>query len=70
MTHCPASDATALPDALRFLAGGGEATRRILDHDWSTNPLGPAEQWPDTLKSALTIVLNSPESMVLAWGPI
>ncbi|WP_085810885.1 PAS domain-containing sensor histidine kinase [Sphingomonas sp. TZW2008] len=58
----------SLPEALRFLAGGGEATRLILARDWSAHPLGPPENWPDTLKSNLSTVLNSPESMILAWG--
>jgi PAS domain S-box-containing protein len=62
------SEIATLPPPLRFLAGGGDATRRILNRDWSNDPLGPPERWPDTLKSNLSILLNSPESMILAWG--
>lgn len=58
----------SLPAGLRFLAGGGEASRLIVDRDWSNHPLGPPEGWPDILKSNLSTVLNSPESMILAWG--
>ncbi|QNE32402.1 response regulator [Sphingomonas sp. NBWT7] len=61
-------DPATLPEGLRFLAGGGEATRLILARDWSSHSLGPPENWPDTLKSNLSTVLNSPESMILAWG--
>jgi PAS domain S-box-containing protein len=61
-------DPASLPPHLRFLAGGGEATRLILARDWSTHPLGPPEHWPDSLKATLSTVLNSPESMILAWG--
>ena len=61
-------DASSLPSALRFLAGGGEATRLILERDWSDHPLGLPEHWPDILKSNLSTILNSPESMILAWG--
>lgn len=57
-----------LPPPIRFLAGGGEATRLILERDWSEHPLGRPEDWPDVLKSSLSLVLNSPESMILAWG--
>jgi PAS domain S-box-containing protein len=53
---------------LRFLTGGGEATRLIIERDWSGHPLGPPEAWSDILKSNLSTVLNSPESMILAWG--
>ena len=67
-------DSGRLPDPgsldrdLRFLAGGGKAALLILERDWSTHPLGPPAGWPDILKSSLSIVLNSPESMILAWG--
>ncbi|WP_160000715.1 PAS domain-containing sensor histidine kinase [Roseomonas sp. 18066] len=57
-----------LPPRLRFLAGGGRATRLILDRDWSAHPLGPPEAWPEALKATLSTVLNSPESMILCWG--
>lgn len=61
-------DPASLPDPLRFLAGGGEATRLILERDWTGHPLGSPADWPDILKSNLSTVLNSPESMILAWG--
>ncbi|WP_177171557.1 PAS domain S-box protein [Sphingomonas palmae] len=56
-----------LPRALRFLAGGGAATALILARDWSEHPLGPPEHWPTSLKTALSLILNSPESMILCW---
>lgn len=62
------SDPQSLPRPLRFLAGGGEATQLILERDWSTHPLGGPADWPDVLKATLSAVLNSPESMILAWG--
>jgi len=52
-----------------FLSGGGRATELILRRDWSGHPLGQPEQWPEGLKVALSLVLNSPESMILCWGP-
>ena len=58
----------SLPQRLRFLAGGGEATRLILERDWSSHPLGEPSGWPDGLKVTLSTVLNSPESMILCWG--
>jgi len=57
-----------LPPRLRFLVGGGEATRLILDRDWANHPLGKPSHWPDGLKVNLSTVLNSPESMILCWG--
>ena len=58
-----------MSDPLAFLAGGGEASRMIIDRDWSGHPLGPPATWPVELKAALSLVLNSPESMILSWGP-
>ncbi|KQT52286.1 MULTISPECIES: PAS domain-containing sensor histidine kinase [unclassified Aureimonas] len=52
-----------------FLAGGGAASRMILERDWTDHPLGPISGWPGELRSALSLILNSPESMILAWGP-
>ncbi|SFJ30166.1 hybrid sensor histidine kinase/response regulator [Methylobacterium brachiatum] len=58
-----------MTDPLAFLAGGGEAARMIRARDWSGHPLGPPETWRAEFRSALSLVLNSPESMILAWGP-
>ncbi len=41
----------------------------IRERDWSTHPLDHPQTWPEGLRVALGIVLNSPESMILAWGP-
>jgi signal transduction histidine kinase/DNA-binding response OmpR family regulator len=38
-------------------------------HDWSSTPLGPVESWPQSLRSALGICLNSRYPIALYWGP-
>ncbi|KMO21881.1 hybrid sensor histidine kinase/response regulator [Methylobacterium platani] len=58
-----------MSDPLPFLAGGGRAAAMIRARDWSGHPLGPPGTWPEALRTALSLVLNSPESMILAWGP-
>ncbi|MBO1079819.1 hybrid sensor histidine kinase/response regulator [Roseomonas haemaphysalidis] len=58
-----------MTDPLAFLAGGGEAARMIRARDWSAHPMGPPQGWSESFKTALSLVLNSPESMILAWGP-
>ncbi|HYC83980.1 MAG TPA: ATP-binding protein [Chryseosolibacter sp.] len=40
----------------------------IVDHDWSKSSLGPIELWPESLKTALGIVLHSPVPIFLMWG--
>ncbi len=53
---------------LRFLADGGEAGALIAAHDRAATPLGPTERWPQSLKTALGLLLRSPVPMVLLWG--
>lgn len=43
----------------------GERTRL---YDWSQTPLGPPEQWPQSLRTTLSILLNSRFPMFLFWG--
>ncbi|KQN32956.1 ATP-binding protein [Sphingomonas sp. Leaf38] len=52
-----------------FLNGGGEAAAMIRARDWHAHPLGDPSGWSDALCTALSLVLNSPESMILCWGP-
>src|SRR5690606_29984747 len=50
------------------LSGGGELGARIRAHDWSKTPFGPAEAWPQSLRSALSICLNASFPIALYWG--
>jgi PAS domain S-box-containing protein len=58
-----------LQTAHQFLAGGGEMGQLIRAVDWSENPLGPIENWPQSLRSTLSIILHSKFPMFLFWGP-
>lgn len=51
-----------------FLAGGGELGALIREHDWTTTPLGPPEQWPQSLKTAVRIMLTSRQPIWIGWG--
>src|SRR5262245_15275933 len=53
------------PQAHDGLAGSDQMEQRIRAYDWSKTPLGPLESWPESLKTALKIALNSPESQVV-----
>ncbi len=68
MTANPSHPSQPGTKAYSFLAGGGKATDLIVARDWSNHPLGPPEHWSEALKSTLSLVLNSPESMILCWG--
>ena len=54
---------------LDFLAGGGEMGAKMRTYDWAGSPLGPAHLWPQSLKTAIRILLSSRYAMWMAWGP-
>lgn len=43
--------------------------RRTRDFDWNDHPFGPPETWPQSLRSALSICLNSAFPTAIYWGP-
>ncbi len=52
-----------------FLAGGGEMGARMRAHDWAATPLGDPDAWPQSLRSVVSAVLNSPMLGTVLWGP-
>jgi hypothetical protein len=38
-------------------------------HDWASAPIGPVEAWPQSLRTAVSILLNSKYPMFIGWGP-
>ncbi len=50
------------------LIGGGEMGQRVRGTDWSTTPLGAFSTWPQSLRSALSLVLNTKSIAALYWG--
>src|SRR5450432_111721 len=48
---------------------GGEMGKRIRSLDWSKTPLGPMDQWPQSLRTVVNILLTSRYQMWMAWGP-
>jgi hypothetical protein len=48
--------------------GNGEMAQLTRDFDWANSPLGPVEQWPVSLRTAVGIVLNSRFPMLMWWG--
>ncbi len=55
--------------AANWLAGGGELARLIRNHDWSQTSLGPLENWPQSLKTSVNLILNARHPMWVGWGP-
>ena len=55
--------------AAAWLVGGGEMGAAIRARNWADTPLGPVEAWPQSLRSAMSILLPSKAQIVLFWGP-
>jgi len=51
-----------------LFAGGGEMGALIRSHDWSLSALGAVEEWSQSLKTAIGLVLGSPYPMFIWWG--
>ncbi len=50
-------------------SGGGELGERIRAFDWSSTPMGPISDWPQSLKTAVRILITSRYAMWMGWGP-
>ncbi len=51
-----------------FLAGGGDMGALMRVHDWSHHPLGKPDTWPQALRTAVRLMLNSRHQMCIFWG--
>jgi PAS domain S-box-containing protein len=56
------------PTSADFLAGGGEMGALMRAYDWSASPLGTPETWPQSLRTAVRILLNTNHPMFIWWG--
>jgi PAS domain S-box-containing protein len=56
------------PTSVDFLAGGGEMGALTRAYDWSASPLGSPESWPQSLRTAVRILLNTNHPMFIWWG--
>jgi len=52
-----------------FLAGGGEMGALMRAHDWIATPLGDPAGWPQSLRTAVRLLLNCGHPMYIWWGP-
>jgi PAS domain S-box-containing protein len=52
-----------------FLSGGGDMGALTRAYDWSATPLGKPAKWPQSLRTAVRILLNTNHPMFIWWGP-
>jgi PAS domain S-box-containing protein len=53
---------------LEFRSGGGEMGALMRAHDWSSSSLGDPATWPQPLRTAVRLLLNSGHPMYIWWG--
>ncbi len=51
-----------------FLSGSGEMGNLIRNKDWINTPLGSPETWPASLRTIVSVMLDNPLGMYIAWG--
>jgi two-component sensor histidine kinase len=51
-----------------FIKNGGAMGAATLNFAWSSTALGPIDEWPNTLRTAVGIMLSSQFPMALVWG--
>jgi hypothetical protein len=52
-----------------FLTDAGEMGELVRSIDWRETPLGPLAQWPQSVRTPLSICLNSRFPIAVYWGP-
>jgi PAS domain S-box-containing protein len=52
-----------------WLVGNGELVSRIRGYDWAGTSLGPVEGWPESLRTAVGMLLSSRAQICIFWGP-
>ena len=58
--------AASSPD---FLSGGSEMGKLVRSMNWSTTPLGPVDNWPQSLRTVISLCMASNFPIALIWGP-
>jgi len=55
--------------AVDYLTGSGEMATLIRSRDWSATPLGPIDDWPQSLRTTVSLCLGSNFPINIIWGP-
>jgi PAS domain S-box-containing protein len=52
-----------------FFAGGGEMGALMRGYEWAKSPIGEPNSWPQSLRTAIRILLTTQHPMFIWWGP-
>jgi len=68
-TNGGASSTNNSASGKEFFFAGGEVGGLVRDFNWSATPLGDPENWPQSLKTIVRVMLTSRFAMWMGWGP-
>ncbi|WJR80004.1 ATP-binding protein [Bradyrhizobium sp. NP1] len=58
----------AIETTERLFVGHSELARLIASFDWASTPIGLPQHWPQSLKTAVRIMLTSQQPIWIGWG--
>jgi signal transduction histidine kinase len=58
-----------IDESLSFIAGDSAMARLMREKDWSATAAGAPQQWPQSLRMVVNLMLGSAFPMFVAWGP-
>ncbi|MFV2100342.1 SpoIIE family protein phosphatase [Micromonospora sp. LOL_024] len=67
-SHPSVVASTTSPLLAAAFDAGGEMGSLLRDHDWSDNPLGTPDRWPNTLGNVISTMLASKAQIAMFWG--
>lgn len=67
--NIPRQNSHSVSRSTAWPAGSDQTSTLIREQDWSRKPLGPTEEWPPSLRTAVDLVLACQFPMIVLWGP-
>src|SRR5512143_399209 len=52
----------------RLFLGNSELAGPMRSYAWANTPIGPPQSWPESLKTAVRIMLTSRQPIWIGWG--
>ncbi|MGE0869754.1 MAG: ATP-binding protein [Kofleriaceae bacterium] len=65
----PSRTPSPVMSAEPFPTGGGAVGELMRAMDWASTDLGPSSRWPQVLRTAIELMLESEYPIIIAWGP-
>ena len=64
----PGAGPQAASEGDRLFAGDSDMAQRMRRFDWSATSIGPSHAWPQSLRTAVRIMLTSRQPIWIGWG--